>query len=1706
MANDSLLRVTLTADARPLTGVLRDSAQALDTFAGDAERSGQRFAAAMADSDRALETVNGHLQRLEGLGRAAGGQLAALGRAGVGALRDQARQLAETESLAQALGLSATKLQEWQHAGQQVGLQASQVGEIFTRLQTTLGELGAGGDGGDGAAAGVFAQLNLDLRELQSLDPDAQLQQITEAIARLDDPAQRTHAFETLAEGASRLNPLLQAGGLRLRTYSEEARTLGVALSGLELADAAEADRALRQVGAAVEGLGNQLLVALGPSLAAAADGLSGLIRDAGGMRAVFDGLVTTGQVLASLYAGHLAQSLATYATGALAANGASLTLTGTLRALRGVMATAFGPLGVVVAAAGMLYTFREELGLTQHQVGLTEDELSDFNDQLDKMSDKDLGQSLQSLNRHLEEATLKAAAAREELAKLQAEDDGYSITGIGNLGDQVSGINALGEAQENLREIEQKLAAARQEQGARSFKTLDQWLFKVDESAQQLSDTQTEAAKAQRQYENSLQSLLDTLYPLQKSQRKYAEQKAILTEYSLRENKSVAWLEDAYARLDKQYQNSGDAAQTYGLDASQATRRVTQETSMLSRTLDQMVAGLDDTFQGFWQRLLGGAKTSFEGLKTQAISALAEIIHTYTTKRIVASLGLSVGGSLAGTGSALASGTGGGFGGSGLDLASLGKTLYQGITDGFGAIAWTGATPTINAGLGTSGGLSSQALAGANSALGGASPGLWGGSFSNFTGFNGLASLGAAYAGTQVGNKLGSSLFGKQANSNLGATLGGGVGTFFGGSLGAFAGSTLGGMVDSLFGSHRDYKARFENRASDNQAGFRHGGGRESAFGAYGFTKKTKYEPKDLQKLLDALVALDQTLASGASAEQIETVRDALDGWSTKLHNDSLGKIITRRYAVITQALAQSASEVTASLIDRVGVINAKTAEKAVPQLAQALQLGNLIDGLGDSVRHYAVGVVSDTRRSMEDALAQITAGVGAHAAVSAISDQLNLSFDNMGDRAVEAALNLQQLAGGLDALQSQAQRYYANFFSESERQQRAIAQLTPTLHRAGLSAYSTREQFRAVVESLDLNSAAGRQTYSELMGIADAFAAISDPIQETNQSLQDLQAAAQSQVETAKDAVRRAYETFAGQAFDQRITLLELAGREQAALSLQRQQELETLDASLRPIQQRIWALQDEQQALAAARQASDDYRRALAQASSQLAQTLGSIGVWVDQQQASGGAPGPNLQAAQAQFARQLVKAQSGDRDALGGLTQYAERYQQAGAAYYGSGSGYQRIRGEIVAALGALPDQVSAEQYVAAEIKAALASAVDQLPGGIASALDPLFAALDTNLDGLLTFGELQTGLQGIASDAQIRSLIQQLDRDGDGQISALEAIKGATDRVDGNTGTLESRALDQLRQLTGLSAEMSRTTDQFITLNTTMQSLQEALVALGLAQQQAAEIEARRRAAEAAEKQRIAQERARTLAEQRKTLQGEIRSLQATYDGYQKVIAFNRDPNATGSSTRGGLAEHYKYHKNVRRGASSLDDLLSGDYDYRYRPGLPTSKRVRELLKGYNEAVQNSDSVAQQLTLLKQSLDRLPTYNIGGAFGGAEIITQPTLFNTALMGEAGPEAIMPLSRGADGSLGVRLDGAPAPVGGGGNRESAELAPLLERLARLTAENTELLRRIEAHEGAGVRVAQAGHQRSIDQLTRIADSNQALDDRARLEALA
>lgn len=74
-----------------------------------------------------------------------------------------------------------------------------------------------------------------------------------------------------------------------------------------------------------------------------------------------------------------------------------------------------------------------------------------------------------------------------------------------------------------------------------------------------------------------------------------------------------------------------------------------------------------------------------------------------------------------------------------------------------------------------------------------------------------------------------------------------------------------------------------------------------------------------------------------------------------------------------------------------------------------------------------------------------------------------------------------------------------------------------------------------------------------------------------------------------------------------------------------------------------------------------------------------------------------------------------------------------------------------------------------------------------------------------------------------------------------------------------------------------------------------------------------------------------------------------------------------------------------------------------------------------------------------------------------AFANGGVVNRPTFFpmanGTGLMGEAGPEAVMPLKRGKDGKLGVAASSGviniPLTVNGGSKKQAAELRRDLER---------------------------------------------------------
>ena len=111
-------------------------------------------------------------------------------------------------------------------------------------------------------------------------------------------------------------------------------------------------------------------------------------------------------------------------------------------------------------------------------------------------------------------------------------------------------------------------------------------------------------------------------------------------------------------------------------------------------------------------------------------------------------------------------------------------------------------------------------------------------------------------------------------------------------------------------------------------------------------------------------------------------------------------------------------------------------------------------------------------------------------------------------------------------------------------------------------------------------------------------------------------------------------------------------------------------------------------------------------------------------------------------------------------------------------------------------------------------------------------------------------------------------------------------------------------------------------------------------------------------------------------------------------------------------------------------------------------GISAKLWANELSKGLADAIVNAQDLGDALrniaksiagSVLQKLISKILPFADGAAFQGGRVIpfakggivTRPTIFPMAhgmgLMGEAGPEAVMPLKRGADGSLGVQSEG-------------------------------------------------------------------------------
>lgn len=213
---------------------------------------------------------------------------------------------------------------------------------------------------------------------------------------------------------------------------------------------------------------------------------------------------------------------------------------------------------------------------------------------------------------------------------------------------------------------------------------------------------------------------------------------------------------------------------------------------------------------------------------------------------------------------------------------------------------------------------------------------------------------------------------------------------------------------------------------------------------------------------------------------------------------------------------------------------------------------------------------------------------------------------------------------------------------------------------------------------------------------------------------------------------------------------------------------------------------------------KRAAEAQARALEEAQRTFEGFVRNINSFIDHYLSSdqgGLSPADQLANAQSAFNTQLGLAQGGNRDALNSITQYFQDLVTANRGYNASSSAGAAIEANALAALQALPSQISPEQFIVNAIEAQTTDLVSSLDivraavltgdaATVATALVPHFQALLNPTTGLLNQAQLESKLN--FPNGSLDKIFKELDGNGDGLLEKSELIKVATQGV--KTGT------------------------------------------------------------------------------------------------------------------------------------------------------------------------------------------------------------------------------------------------------------------------------------------------------------------------------
>lgn len=233
-----------------------------------------------------------------------------------------------------------------------------------------------------------------------------------------------------------------------------------------------------------------------------------------------------------------------------------------------------------------------------------------------------------------------------------------------------------------------------------------------------------------------------------------------------------------------------------------------------------------------------------------------------------------------------------------------------------------------------------------------------------------------------------------------------------------------------------------------------------------------------------------------------------------------------TQRMLVAALKASDLPDVISKILSDGVADASTATQEAITKTLADAtFWKSTFIDGAGQAAKSFGEVISLDMFKSLQLAGESMTQTFQRIAPIFdstnlialAMGKNINEVFGAVGIASMSARQQLVDFAGGAQQLTTNINDYYKNFYTESERMAKSVAQATNDFSALGIKLPESREAFRALMDQQDLTTESGRKFFASLLNLEPEFVSIT-------KSAEDLTKAAND----AADAQGSLYEKF--------------------------------------------------------------------------------------------------------------------------------------------------------------------------------------------------------------------------------------------------------------------------------------------------------------------------------------------------------------------------------------------------------------------------------------------------------------------------------------------------------------------------------------------------------------------------------------------------